>query len=124
MYNLNELAFGAMLEQAKQSFNGNPIMKLAVDKLSYEYNRAQYNDCLQHIDAFFDYIMNEAGTKGLKMPRGNKNGIIKYAIALPSMEEQKRIVEEISNLDTLIENAKSVMNSCSMRKKSVIERYL
>ena len=26
-------------------------------------------------DAFFDYIMNEAGTRGMKMPRGNKEGI-------------------------------------------------
>ena len=75
-------------------------------------------------DAFFDYIMNEAGTKGLKMPRGNKDGIIKYAMTLPSMEEQKRIVEEISNLDLLIEDAKSVMNKCSMRKKNILERYI
>ena len=68
--------------------------------------------------------MNEAGTKGLKMPRGNKDGIIKYAMTLPSMEEQKRIVEEISNLDLLIEDAKSVMNKCSMRKKNILERYI
>lgn len=75
-------------------------------------------------DAFFDYIMNEAGTRGLKMPRGNKDGIIKYNIALPSMEEQKRIVEEISNLDSLIEDAKSVMNNCSMRKKNILGHYI
>lgn len=50
MYNLNELAFEAMLENAKQINNGNPLMKLTIDSLSYEYNRAQYNDCLQHIN--------------------------------------------------------------------------
>lgn len=50
MYNLNELAFEAMLENVKRLSNGNPFMKLAVDKLSYEYNRGQYNDCLRHID--------------------------------------------------------------------------
>ena len=50
MYNLNELAFETMLENAKQAYNGNPFMKLAVDKLSYEYNRLQYNDCLRHIE--------------------------------------------------------------------------
>ena len=44
MYNLNELAFEAMLENLKQINNGNPFMKLAVDSMSYEYNRAQYND--------------------------------------------------------------------------------
>ena len=51
MYNLNELAFEAMLENLKQVNNGNPFAKLAVDSVSYEYNRQQYNDCLRHIDA-------------------------------------------------------------------------
>lgn len=50
MYKLNELAFEAMLENIKQRCNGNPLMKVAIDKLSYEYNRQQYNDCLRHID--------------------------------------------------------------------------
>lgn len=56
MYNLNELAFEAMLENAKRASNGNPFMQLAVDKLSYEYNRAQYNDCLRHINEENDKI--------------------------------------------------------------------
>ena len=50
MYNLNELAFEAILENVKQLSNGNPFMKLAIDRVSYEYNREQYNDCLRHID--------------------------------------------------------------------------
>ena len=50
MYKLNELAFEAMLENSKQAYSGNHFMKLAIDKLSYEYNRVQYNDCLQHIN--------------------------------------------------------------------------
>lgn len=75
-------------------------------------------------DAFFSYIMNEAGTRGLKMPRGNKDGIIKYTIALPAMEEQKRIATEIAHWDTLIEDAKTVMANCSIHKKNVLERYL
>ena len=58
MYNLNELAFEAMLENAKQAYNGNPFMKLAVDKLSYEYNRAQYNDCLQRMNDENNQITN------------------------------------------------------------------
>ena len=75
-------------------------------------------------DAFFDYIMNEAGTKGLKMPRGNKEGIINYTIALPSKVEQKRIVSEISHWDALIENAKTLMDNCAIRKKVVLESII
>lgn len=31
MYNLNELAFEAMLENAKQAYNGNHFMKLVLN---------------------------------------------------------------------------------------------
>ncbi len=58
MYNLNELAFEAMLENVKQAYRGNPFMKLAVDKLSYEYNRTQYNDCLHCINEENNQISN------------------------------------------------------------------
>lgn len=75
-------------------------------------------------DVFFEYIMNEAGTKGLKMPRGNKDGIIKFAIALPEMEEQNRIANEISHWDSLIEEAKTAMSNCATRKMSVLQHYL
>ncbi len=58
MYSLNELAFEAMLENAKQINNGNPFMKLAVDSISYEYNRAKYNDCIRHINDENNQIAN------------------------------------------------------------------
>lgn len=50
MYNMNELAFEAMLENLKHTSNGNPLAKLTIDSMSYEYNRQQYNDCLRHIN--------------------------------------------------------------------------
>ena len=50
MYNPNELVFEAMLELAKQENKGNPLAESIIDKMSYEYHRQQYNDCLQHID--------------------------------------------------------------------------
>ena len=62
MYNLNELAFEAMLKNAKQTNNGNHYMKLAIDGLSYEYNRVQYKiSCLEvkmlktQQTCFYDY---------------------------------------------------------------------
>ena len=75
-------------------------------------------------DVFFDFIMNEAGTKGLKMPRGNKDGIIQYRIVLPDMEEQKRIADEISHYDALIVDAKATMVGCDARKRGVLDKYL
>lgn len=75
-------------------------------------------------DVFFEYIMNEAGTKGLKMPRGNKDGIIQYRIALPDMSEQSRLADEITNWFEKIEFAQNIMSNCTERKKEIIRQYL
>lgn len=75
-------------------------------------------------DAFFDFIMHEAGTKGLKMPRGNREGIMRYAISLPSIAEQRRIAEEVALWYQLIDEAKAVMGSCEGRKKKVVQKYI
>ena len=50
-------------------------------------------------DKFFDYNMQHA--KGAKMPRGNKEKILKYQIPVPSHEEQARIVAILDKFDTL-----------------------
>ena len=75
-------------------------------------------------DVFFDYIMNEAGTRGLKMPRGNKDGIIRYRITLPDMEEQRKVAAEISHWDALIAEAKNTMAGCIIRKQAIMDKYL
>ena len=75
-------------------------------------------------DVFFDYIMNEAGTRGLKMPRGNKDGIIQYRITLPDMEEQRKVAAEISHWDALIAEAKNTMAGCNIRKQAIMDKYL
>ena len=75
-------------------------------------------------DVFFDYIMNEAGTRGLKMPRGNKDGIIQYKIALPDMNEQRRIATEIEHFESQISHLKEKMSRCISQKQEVVNRYL
>ena len=50
-------------------------------------------------DKFFVYNMQNA--KGAKMPRGNKDAIMKYTFCLPIIEEQERIVTILNRFDTL-----------------------
>ncbi|WP_108451335.1 restriction endonuclease subunit S [Escherichia coli] len=50
-------------------------------------------------DNFFEYNMQHA--KGAKMPRGNKDAIMKYRLPIPSFEEQTRIVTILDKFDTL-----------------------
>lgn len=52
-------------------------------------------------DAFFEYVM--LGSKGCKMPRGDKDHIMKWDVLLPSIEEQKRIAGVLSSLDDKID---------------------
>lgn len=56
--------------------------------------------CLSN-DVFFDYVM--AGSKGTKMPRGDKGAIMKYPVPLPPLPEQKAIAATLSALDDMID---------------------
>lgn len=52
-------------------------------------------------DIFFDYVM--LGSKGCKMPRGDKAHIMNWDISLPSLDEQRRIAAILSSLDDKID---------------------
>jgi type I restriction enzyme S subunit len=52
-------------------------------------------------DHFFDYVMG--GSKGTKMPRGDKQQILMYSFKYPEKEEQKAIAATLSCLDDKIE---------------------
>jgi type I restriction enzyme, S subunit len=52
-------------------------------------------------DHFFDYMV--AGSKGTKMPRGDKQQIMMYPLGLPPFKEQKAIAATLSCLDDKIE---------------------
>jgi len=50
-------------------------------------------------DKFFDFNMQNA--KGAKMPRGNKEAILKYSFPVPPLDEQKRIVNILDKFEAL-----------------------
>lgn len=50
-------------------------------------------------DKFFNYDNNNA--KGAKMPRGDKQAVMNYLVAIPSLEEQQRIVSILDRFDKL-----------------------
>ena len=53
-------------------------------------------------DSFFDYDM--AGAKGTKMPRGDKEHILRWIVQLPTIEEQIKLSEILSSIDKKIDN--------------------
>ena len=73
-------------------------------------------------DAFFDYVME--GKKGIKMPRGNKDDIQKYRIPIPPIEEQKRIVSQIEDLEQEITKARNLIENATSKKQAILDKYL
>lgn len=73
-------------------------------------------------DDFFDYVMSDI--KGMKMPRGKKETIIRYEVPIPSLEEQKRIVAEVEKIETKISDAQRVIDEAADKKKAILEREL
>ena len=71
---------------------------------------------------FIDYVMNDV--KGMKMPRGNKDNIIRYAIPVPQLEIQQQIVSEISAYKAKITEAKAIINRSAGRKQAILDKYL
>lgn len=71
---------------------------------------------------FFDYVMTNV--KGMKMPRGNKDHIMRYEIPAIPLDEQKTIVNEIHGYEERIAKARFIMDGCANRKYSILKKYL
>lgn len=65
---------------------------------------------------FFDYVMKDI--KGMKMPRGNKDHIMRYRIPIIDGEAQRFIVEKVQEYEAIIYEAQQIMNLCPQRKKT------
>lgn len=60
-------------------------------------------------DEFFSYAM--ANSKGTKMPRGDKNAIMRYPIPIFERSVQKKIVSVLKPIDNLIELNNQINNN-------------
>jgi type I restriction enzyme M protein len=73
-------------------------------------------------DDFFDYEMQ--AVKGMKMPRGDKQHILKYSIPCPSLPEQQKIVTEIEKLETKIQNLQKQQAKMENQKEQILKKHL
>jgi type I restriction enzyme S subunit len=72
-------------------------------------------------DAFFAHGM--MGSRGTKMPRGDKDGIMKYQIPLPSLPVQKRIAEILSAYDEKITNNNSIIKNLEATAQAIFDEW-
>lgn len=74
------------------------------DVLCFRLNKDIDNKYFYYLlsqDSFFDYVMS--GSKGTKMPRGDRGQIMQFEFLLPPIEEQGRIAGILGALDDKIE---------------------
>ena len=71
--------------------------------------------------SFFDYVM--CGTKGCKMPRGDKQQIMQWPIHLPSLVEQKKIAGVLSVLDAKIQVNRSINDNLEQQAQALYKSW-
>lgn len=82
------------------SYPGGCLSDVLVLSINKKYDSRFVYYALFH-DSFFEHMMN--GSKGTKMPRGDKNQILDYPIPDLDFHSQQSIAKVLSDLDTKIE---------------------
>ena len=71
--------------------------------------------------SFFDYVMS--GTKGCKMPRGDKQQIMQWHIHLPSLVEQKKIAGVLSTQDAKIQLNRRINDNLEQQAQALYKSW-
>ena len=67
-------------------------------------------------DSFINYVMS--GAKGVKMPRGDKEQILKYSFSIPNTKEQNKIGHMLSLLDERITTQNKIIEDLKKLKSA------
>ena len=72
-------------------------------------------------DSFFEYVM--AGSKGCKMPRGDKQQIMQWDVKIPEIGEQIRIAEFLSSIDSKIELNRRINENLEQQAQALFKSW-
>ena len=71
--------------------------------------------------SFFDYMMS--GSKGCKMPRGDKKQIMQWPVELPTREVQRSIASILSSLDNKIELNRRINDNLEQQAQALFKAW-
>ena len=71
-------------------------------------------------DTFINYVMS--GAKGVKMPRGDKEQMLKYVFSIPRIEEQYKISRLLHLLDDRIATQNKIIEELKKLKSAICEK--
>ena len=72
-------------------------------------------------DLFFDYVMQ--GSKGTKMPRGDKNQIMQWPVSIPNKNLQNKIASILSSLDDKIAVNKKICENLEAQAQALFKHW-
>ncbi|MBQ9388608.1 MAG: hypothetical protein IJU07_00345, partial [Synergistaceae bacterium] len=71
---------------------------------------------------FFDFVMQNVN--GIKMPRGNKEHIMRYKIPAPSQIQQKKFLDAVAELEAEISEAAANLKGLAGKKEEILKKHL
>ena len=95
----------------------------SADILVFRSNKLCNQDFLYYTlanEKFISYAMS--GAKGVKMPRGDKEQMLKYELHLPTATEQNKITSLLSLLDQRIETQKKIIEKYESLIKGITDK--
>ena len=102
-YHINDIMIGNIRPYLKKIWyannKGGANGDVLVIHITNERVNPQYLYYILSSDKFFNY--DTSNSKGAKMPRGNKDAVMKYKFFLPTMEEQNKIVNILDKFEKL-----------------------
>lgn len=81
-----------------------------------------YLYCTLYADKFFDFMV--AGSKGTKMPRGDKKQIMTYSVCLPSENELKNFNAAVLPMFQLIESNRKENARLSLLRDTLLPKLM
>lgn len=63
-------------------------------------------------------------SKGSNIQSVNQKTLYSLAVPIPSMDEQKRILQEVSDYEYQIQESQKIIQGCAEQKKAVLKHYL
>lgn len=72
-------------------------------------------------DTFFDYVM--AGTKGTKMPRGDKQQIMHFHVLIPNLDIQKQVISILSCIDEKIQLNAQINRNLEKQAQAIFKSW-
>lgn len=101
-------------------FMGGCSADVLVFRTNSNYDPAYIKHCLSQ-DAFFAYDM--AGSKGSKMPRGDKDHILNFRLLDLDIKEQQKIGRILSNIDEKIAVNNEINKRLEQSARAIYEYY-